>query len=337
MLPSVAHAILGGMIQHPAISILIPTYNRVTFLPEALASVLAQQPVGRTDIEILIVDDGSTDDTIAYLQQLTDSRIRWVRQENAGTAAARNTALAMARGTYIACLDSDDRWDANFLAMLVPILEHDPDVGVVYARCRTMDVAGNPLSRLVGVPPLYSDDMLASLLYGDHLCAIGAITRRDLLQQVGGWEQTLINTEDWDLWLKLAPLTRFHFVDHVLASIRSHSGRATGHASPRARRVIADRMRVLSRAYARQGLTARAQAIRPIAYRNLYTDLMIRNWEAFGWHEGFRYAMHAMLVAPNRHQAFSRLLVHLLNRRLLSQTHWGVWLADWVARRRRRR
>jgi hypothetical protein len=243
--------------------------------------------------------------------------------------------LHAARGRYIACLDSDDRWDLDFLAVLVPPLEANPDLGVTYARCRSMDQNGAPLARMVGVPPLYADDMIASLLYGDHLCAIGAVTRRTLLEQVGGWEPSLVNTEDWDLWLKLAPLTTFQYIDRTLASIRVHTGRATGQASPRLRRVIADRERVLARAYARPGLTQRAQAIRPIAYRNLYIDLGLRTLEGFGWRAAVPYFARALSVAPHPATTLTRLASQILYRRVLSQHAWGVALADRVARAKR--
>ncbi|MDZ4722204.1 MAG: glycosyltransferase [Roseiflexaceae bacterium] len=317
----------------PLVSVLIPTYNRANYLPEALHSVLTQS---FTDVEVIIVDDGSTDDTPALLTQITDPRVRCFSQTNAGTAAARNTALRAARGKYVACLDSDDRWDAEFLAITIPPLEANPHIGVVYVRCRSMDQDGGPLARMVGVPPLFPNDMLASLLYGDHLCAIGAVTRRMLLEQVGGWEQTLVNTEDWDLWLKLAPLTQFCFIDRVLASIRVHTGRATGQASPRLKRVLNDRERVLARAFARPGLTPKALAIRPIAYRNLYIDLGMRTVEAFGWRAALPYYVRAVTIAPNPIAALARLASQFIYRRLLSRSVWGVGLADWAARRKRR-
>lgn len=317
----------------PLVSVLIPTYNRADYLPAALQSVLQQS---FTDLEVIIVDDGSIDQTHQFLAQIHDPRVRCLTQANAGTAAARNTALRAARGRYVACLDSDDLWNAQFLAVTLPPLEADPQIGVVYVRCRSIDQAGAPLARMVGVPPLFADDMLASLVYGDHLCAIGAVTRRELLERVGGWEHTLVNTEDWDLWLKLAPLTRFQFVDQVLASIRVHTGRATGHASPRLRRVLNDRERVLARAFARPGLTPKALAIRPIAYRNLYLDLGLRTAEAFGWRAAIPYMARAVTVGPQPLATIARLAKQILYRQLLSHSAWGVGLADWAARRKRR-
>jgi glycosyltransferase involved in cell wall biosynthesis len=319
--------------QSPLVSVLIPTYNRANYLPEALHSVLTQT---FTDFEVLIVDDGSTDDTPALLAQIRDPRVRCFHQTNAGTAAARNTAMRAARGQYIACLDSDDRWDAEFLAVTIAALEADPQLGVVYIRCRTIDQAGGLLARMVGVPPLFANDMLASLVYGDHLCAIGAVTRRVLLEQVGGWEQTLVNTEDWDLWLKLAPRTTFRFIDRVLASIRVHTGRATGQASPRLKRVLNDRERVLARAYARPGMTPKALAMRPIAYRNLYLDLGLRTAEAFGWRAALPYLVRSVTIAPNRFAMIARLAAQVLYRRVLIHTAWGVGLATWAARCKRR-
>jgi glycosyltransferase involved in cell wall biosynthesis len=107
------------------ISVLIPTYNCGRFINEAVASVQAQT---RAASEIIVVDDGSTDDTAQRIAELADPRIRYVRQPNAGVAAARNTGLALASGEYLAFLDADDRWRPTMLERQARLLDHDPAI-----------------------------------------------------------------------------------------------------------------------------------------------------------------------------------------------------------------
>jgi glycosyltransferase involved in cell wall biosynthesis len=126
----------------PLVSIVLPTYNRVAFLPGALASISAQQLV---DWELIVVDDGSTDDTRAALEKATAGLaqpITYLYQENQGSYAARNTGLARARGRYVAFFDSDDLWLPHHLQDCVAALEANADVDWVFAACRIVELPG---------------------------------------------------------------------------------------------------------------------------------------------------------------------------------------------------
>ena len=114
----------------PAVSIVMPAYNVAPYIREAICSALAQT---YTDFELIVVDDGSKDDTAAIAKELAeqDARIRLVQQPNRGLAGARNTALRAARGEFFALLDSDDWWEREFLAEQIAILEANPDVDIV--------------------------------------------------------------------------------------------------------------------------------------------------------------------------------------------------------------
>lgn len=124
---------------HPTISIILPTYNRARFLPQALASIRGQQ---WTDWELIIVDDGSTDETAAIIDDLTaeiPQPVKFIRQANQGAYGARNTGLDHATGKYIAFFDSDDEWLPHHLADCASALESNPDVDWVYGACRMID------------------------------------------------------------------------------------------------------------------------------------------------------------------------------------------------------
>ena len=121
--------------QHPKVSVIIPTYNRAEYLGEAIQSVFDQT---FEDFEILIVDDGSTDDTQQLVLSFHDPRLRSFYQNNCGISAARNAAIRSADGEYIAFLDSDDVWLPELLESQVAVLDRRPEIGLVYARAATL-------------------------------------------------------------------------------------------------------------------------------------------------------------------------------------------------------
>jgi glycosyltransferase involved in cell wall biosynthesis len=125
----------------PAVSVILPTYNRARFLPQALASIRSQT---FTDWELIVVDDGSTDDTPAVIAEQTrgwPQPVRYVRQENRGAYGARNTGLDLVRGESVAFFDSDDVWLPHHLADCAAALADNPDVDWVYGACRMVDCA----------------------------------------------------------------------------------------------------------------------------------------------------------------------------------------------------
>src|SRR5690348_13004759 len=125
----------------PLVSAAITTYNRARYLPEAIESILAQTI---RDLEIVVVDDGSTDDTDAVVAPYL-GRVRYVRQANGGRAAARNAAVRLARGELIGFCDSDDRWLPDRLERQLQALESWPEVGMVHGQVELVDDAGRAL------------------------------------------------------------------------------------------------------------------------------------------------------------------------------------------------
>src|SRR5512141_170042 len=133
------------------VSVIIPSYNRANYLPLAIDSILAQTDPAT---EIIIVDDGSTDNTPDVVKSFGD-KVRFYEQHHAGVSAARNYGLSLARGNVIAWLDADDLWEPEFLASTVPLLENDPTLDGVYTGIVHIDEAGNLLSQMSikTVPP----------------------------------------------------------------------------------------------------------------------------------------------------------------------------------------
>ncbi|MBI4673357.1 MAG: glycosyltransferase [Chloroflexi bacterium] len=315
------------------VSILIPTYNRAHYLPETLASALQQT---FRDIEVIVVDDGSTDDTAQVVRATPDPRVRYIYQENRGVSAALNTAWRAARGEYVAMLGSDDVMLPTQIETLLQHIERDAAIGLVYARAQAMDAQSNPLPQILGSPPKFAGRELASLLYGDCICGIACLVRRAILERVGGFDETLIANEDWDLWIRMAEISRLAFHDEILARYRMHPTSLTGGRSKQYRRVILDRMRLIENYYSRANVPPDALAIKSLARRNVYMDVGIRFLAIGAVGDAIPYLERAIRAHGNPIAATFRVTGVALFDLYLSKTRWGVRLVNALVARRRK-
>jgi glycosyltransferase involved in cell wall biosynthesis len=127
----------------PKVSVVIPAYNAMTYLPETVESVLKQT---FTNFEVLIINDGSSDHIMQWVTQISDSRVRLISQENQGLPGARNTGIAQAQGEYVAFLDADDWWEPTKLEKQVRCFEERPGVGLVYTWTALIDASRQPMA-----------------------------------------------------------------------------------------------------------------------------------------------------------------------------------------------
>ena len=199
------------------ISVVIPTYNYGRFVREAIDSVLAQTCA---PLEIVVVDDGSTDDTEQIVRSYGD-RVRYIRQENAGVAAARNTGIANARGEYIAFLDSDDVWLPEKLAKQLARFDSDPGLGLVYAGAERFDESGTLSVELDGMEGWIAPELLR-LERGVIASGSGMLLPKQVAEEVGGFDADLQPSEDWDFCYRVALRHRIGFVPEVLVRYRQH-------------------------------------------------------------------------------------------------------------------
>jgi glycosyltransferase involved in cell wall biosynthesis len=180
----------------------MPAYNVEPYVGDAIRSALAQT---FTDLEVVVVDDGSTDGTAAVVARLAaiDPRVRLVRQANRGLAGARNTALRMGRGDVFALLDSDDLWEPDFLGEQMAILQARPEIDIVTGNGWMMGgVQDGELAR--PCPDARPDPELAAIL-GDELSVfIMSAFRRRVYEIVGCFDEALRTNEDYDFWLRAA-------------------------------------------------------------------------------------------------------------------------------------
>ncbi len=205
----------------PAVSVVLPTYNRAHLLSESIGSVLAQ---GYSDFEILVVDDGSTDNTREVVAGIDDKRIRYVElTPNRGQASARNVGIKEAKADLIAFQDSDDIWMPEKLGMQVSALrESPPGTGVVYTAYER--ICGNrrdvlPSRRIVAT----TGDVHAQLLRGNFITTQTTIVRRECFEKAGSFNESQKSMDDWDLFIRLSKDCHFVFVDKLLVQCRVQS------------------------------------------------------------------------------------------------------------------
>ena len=203
----------------PAVSIIVPVYRTTAYIAGTLDSALAQT---FTDFELILVNDGCPDtENLERVLEPYMSRIVYVKQPNGGPGGARNTAVRMARATWVAMLDSDDFWESDYLATQMKLLEQDPTIDVIYPDAvffgETPDVGKTFLQYF---PPQGQPTFLNILNGNCHVFA-QVTARKDVLIRAGLYDPALVSAEDLDLWLRVAKIGgRITYHDRVLVRYR---------------------------------------------------------------------------------------------------------------------
>jgi len=184
------------------VSVIVPVYNRAAFVTEALASALEQECPG--GMEVVVVDDGSTDETPTVLAELAarHPELRILRQANSGPAHARNLAMRAARGEFLALLDSDDIWLPGKLASQVALLDAQPDAAFAHSDVDEFWETGD--GEWTRRPEIVSGHALRALLRRNVIHTMTVMLRRSVIEEVGGFDAEFPPCEDWDLWLRIA-------------------------------------------------------------------------------------------------------------------------------------
>ncbi len=225
----------------PAVSVIITTYNRAGLLVEAIESVRSQT---YADWELIVVDDESGDSTSQVMEEWVrrDARIRYVRQKHAGVAAARNRGISEARGEFLAFLDDDDEFLPEKLAVQSDYLRRHPAAGFVYSQ---MEVA-NPGRMVIEPQAEAAVRNLAELFDRCLIRPSGVLCRSGILHQAGEFDASVEPCEDYDLWLKMAALAPFGFIERPLARYGVLPGSASKNfvRQNRKRAILLKRVRV---------------------------------------------------------------------------------------------
>jgi GT2 family glycosyltransferase len=187
----------------------MPAYNAARTIDAAIRSVLSQT---RGDFELIVVDDGSSDDTVDRVQRFaSDGRVQVIRQRNSGPGAARNRAIRSGRGQYVSMLDSDDLWLPEYLETMAAILDRDSELGFAYTNAWVLDDATRRIRKTSAMhyqhpprdPPRDPAAFLELLLRRGNFVFTSTTVRREVLERVGLFEAALMPAEDYGLWLRI--------------------------------------------------------------------------------------------------------------------------------------
>ena len=230
------------------------------------------------DLELIVVDDGSVDDTAEVVAAVIDDRIRLVRTPNAGVSAARNRGIALAHADVIAFLDADDQWLPEKVGRQYHRLISSPGAGFCFGSALLVDATGGTLDE--DVAPTRTDYTTALLLEGNVIPGGGssAMIRRSLIEDAGGFDPVLSQCADWDMWLRLSLVTRFEPIDVPLVRYRQ----APGSMSSDPRLLERDTFEMLDKFYSTD-ISDR--------YRRLRRRVYARQWMVCAgtyYHSGFR-------------------------------------------------
>jgi len=284
----------------PKVSVIIPAYNAMAFLPETLESVLNQT---FTDLEVLIINDGSPDDIVEWASEIQDSRVKLISQENQGISGARNTGIWSSQGEYLAFLDADDIWEANKLEKQVECLDKNLDVGMVSSWISTIDSNGN----LINIYRNYKEgNELKRELFRSNIifCGSTALVRRMCFEKVGFFERSLSSAADWDMWLRIAIHYSISVIKEPLVRYRRHPNSM----SRKQRMMLQEVDRVMERSF--QSAPQDFQILKGIGSSHVS---VVNAWDYIAKddvHEAYWFAKQAFIRKPQL--MFSISYLHLI-------------------------
>jgi glycosyltransferase involved in cell wall biosynthesis len=217
------------MADKPLVSVVIATYNMARYLPLAVRSALDQT---YKNIEVLVVDDGSTDDTQDVIGSfLDDHRVRYFTQENKGQAAAKNHGVRESKGDYVAFLDADDIWALEKIDLQLPLFLRSETVGVVHARVLYIDETGKELR--VADNELFRGRVSGPLLIRNFIGFGTSIVKKECFDRLGGFKENIRMGVDYDLWLRFSTQYEFDYIDRPLLYYRVWSGQMSNNCKNR--------------------------------------------------------------------------------------------------------
>jgi glycosyltransferase involved in cell wall biosynthesis len=313
---------------NPTVSVVLPTYNYGRYLAGALTSILRQT---YSDLEALVIDDGSTDDTQNVVAPfLHDRRVHYHRLHNQGPAAARNFGIEQACGTWVAFLDADDLWLPTKLEKQVERFTADACTGLVYTRRLLIDGDGWQLE--YEQPALHRGWVLPQLFRSNFVCFSSVAVRRDILLDAGAFDASVEHAEDYDLLLRLTQACRIDFVDEPLVLYRTGHGNLSSQTETRFRAVCGIMRRFLDGGGSSQ--LPRALVQRAWAETFCHWGTARRDRTMTGAAAMYARALWHRPADPQTWKAVASLFVpERLRRRM---RHWLGKHVDWRVKRRRR-
>lgn len=271
------------------ISVIIPAYNQSDYLGEAIESVLCQT---YPHFEVIIVDDGSTDNTAEIARGFSDPRIRYVYQENRGLSGARNTGIRNSHGAYLTFLDSDDLFLPEKLSLLAKELDGNPQLGLVAGQAIPIDEHGRQFGKIFNCPV---PEDASQLLLGNPLHVGSIMLRRTWQERAGYFDERLRSYEDWDLWLRLALAgCKSHWIDQPVSLYRFHRAQMTRIGS----QMTTATFMVLDNLFSRPDLPEKWLIMKDLAYSRAYLRAAAQAYLAKSYNEAGSNLTKAVVLNP---------------------------------------
>lgn len=289
----------------PEVSVVIPVHNGAAFVSKAITSVLGQT---FRDFDLLVIDDGSTDETASVVNSFDDTRLRYFHQENRGISPTRNVGIKRSSGRWVAFLDCDDFWFPTKLEAQLAVARTRPNAGMIYCSAELRTANGEVLRHY---PATVEGRPLDQLLIGNCISgsASSAMLRRDILDQIGYFDEQLPVCEDWELWLRAARATDFAKVDDPLVCIVNRPG-SLGKRADQIRDVS---IAVADRAFATYAADRRHLRRRMLWQIHYFAAVTHQEQKAF--RAARRDLFKSVLYRPTYLRAYWRLLRALIGRR----------------------
>jgi len=214
----------------PKVSVIIATYNREKYLKVAIASVLQQTYV---NFELIIIDDGSTDNTLKLVKNFSDPRMNYIYQNNKGRSSARNRGISIAKGQYITFLDSDDLYLPTKLALQVNYMDNHPEVGMIYTSAYCIDEAGDFIRHKYKAKASGSIYKKIAFFVPVTITLPTVMIRREILTKIGGFDENMNRFEDTDMWRRISKITRIDAINSYTCKLRTHADNALVSQNPK--------------------------------------------------------------------------------------------------------
>ena len=245
------------MNSEPKVSIIIPTYNQSQYLEEAVESVLNQT---YKNIEIIIVDDGSTDNTPEVIKSF-DNKIIYIQQKNKGASGARNTGIKKANGQYIAFLDSDDLWLKNKLEKQIKFIQNNPEIGLLGTGCYQMIDINKMIYKKIF--PAKNEILQKDLIKYNPFIQSSVMIKKDVFNSIGLYDEKFKESEDYDLWLRIAQKYKVANLEQALVTKKYYAEGLSKHK---------DNKQLYF------ALKAKNNAIKRGQYSKLYYFYILKSW-----------------------------------------------------------
>jgi len=291
----------------PKVSIIIPTYNYGRFLQTAIDSAFAQT---FKDFEVIVIDDGSTDDTKGIIQSKYAHRIKYIYQEHKGAPAARNRGFREAKGEYVVFLDADDWLSEEYLEYKVNVLNNNEDIGWVYSDWYYVDDKGL-LERVSKSPSFYKRKLegdISSELFssGNYITTDAVLIRKACIEKVGGFDESLPALQDYDLWLRVSMHYRVKYLNMALSYSLVHSDSLSSQmgVNPKAFLIIAKKYENVFRNRVGSVKWLRLKADKYNQYGSYLMNISIRN-------EASKAFLKSILCFPFQKTVYKNLLFSL--------------------------